>query len=156
MVVTHARNPGRKADVDFYTRLRDWVKARPQLKFPPTLVVVTHVDLLTPAMEWSPPYDWAAGTRPKEKSMRDAVAAVREAFPNVPGVIPVVAAEGRTWNVQEQLLPAIVELLGEAKAVALLRCLHNEADDGKVRKVFTQLWEAGKKIAGLLRTGLPS
>ena len=39
----------------------------------------------------------------------------------------------------------------KAKAVALLRCLHAEADAGKVRKVFTQMWEAGKKIAGLLR-----
>src|SRR6185295_9282490 len=47
LVVTHARNPGRKADVDFYTRLREWVRARPQLKFPPVLVVVTHVDLLS-------------------------------------------------------------------------------------------------------------
>jgi uncharacterized protein len=156
MIATHARSPGRKADVDFYARLREWVKARPQLRFPPVLAVVTHVDLLTPAMEWAPPYDWATGTRPKEKSIRDAVEAVREAFPGVQGVIPVCAAEGRVWNVQEQLLPAIVELLGEAKAVALLRCLHAEADDGKVRKVFTQMWEAGKKIAGLLRGGLSS
>ena len=26
------------------------------------VVVLTHVDLLTPAMEWSPPYDWVGGT----------------------------------------------------------------------------------------------
>ena len=156
LVVTHARNPGRKADVDFYTRLSEWVRARPQLRFPPVLVVVTHVDLLSPAMEWAPPYDWATGTRLKEKSIRDAVEAVRETFPNVQGVIPVCGSPGRTWNVQEELLPAIVELLGEAKAVALLRCLHAEADDRKVRKVFTQMWEAGKKIAGLLRGGLSS
>lgn len=154
LMVTHARNPGRKADVEFYARLRAWVRARPQLKFPPTLVIVTHVDLLTPAMEWAPPYDWAAGTRAKEKSIREAVEAVRESFADVQGVIPVCGADGRTWNVQEELLPAIVELLGEAKAVALLRCLHAEADDGKVQKVFTQLWEAGKKIAGLLRGGM--
>lgn len=153
LLVSHARNPARKADVEFFNRLKAWARDRPHLKFPPAVVVLTHVDTLTPAMEWSPPYDWSGGSRPKEKSMADAVAAGRESFPGVQGVIPACAAEGRVWNVREELLPAIVELLGEAKAVALLRCLHAEADDGKVRKVFTQLWSAAQKVAGLIRGG---
>jgi predicted GTPase len=153
--VTHARNPARKADADFFARLRQWFKDRPHLRFPPAIVVLTHVDLLTPAMEWAPPYDWAGGGRPKERSMADAVAAAQESFPDVNGLVPVCAAAGKEWGVQEELLPEVVALLGEAKAVSLLRCLHGEADEGKVKKVFAQLWAAGRKAVDLLRTGLP-
>jgi predicted GTPase len=153
--VAHARNPGRKADADFFTRLRQWFQDRPHLKFPPVIVVLTHVDLLTPAMEWSPPYDWFGGTRMKERSMAEAIAAARESFPEVAGLVPVCGAAGKEWGVQEELLPEIVALLGEAKAVALLRCLHAEADEGKVKKVFAQLWAAGRKAVDLLRAGLP-
>jgi predicted GTPase len=153
--VAHARNPARKADADFFARLRAWFRERPHLRFPPVVVVLTHVDLLTPAMEWAPPYDWAGGTRPKERSMADAVAAAKESFPDVAGLVPVCAAAGKEWGVQEELLPEIVALLGEAKAVSLLRCLHAEADEGKVKKVFAQLWAAGRKAVELVRTGLP-
>ena len=155
LLVTHARNPARKADADFYSRLRQWFKDRPHLRFPPVLVVLTHIDLLTPAMEWAPPYDWAGGTRTKEKSTAEAVAAAQESFPDVDGLVPCCAAEGKVWGVEEELLPEIVALLGEAKAVSLLRCLHAEADERKVKKVFGQLWAAGRKAIDLLRTGLP-
>jgi uncharacterized protein len=151
LLVTHARNPARKADADFYARLRQWFRDRPQLRFPPVLVVLTHVDLLTPAMEWAPPYGWMDGTRLKEKSMAEAVATARESFPDVAGLVPVCTAVGKEWNVSEGLLPEIVALLGEAKAVALLRCLHAEADEGKIKKVFSQLWAAGRKALELFR-----
>lgn len=153
--VAHARNPGRKADADFYSRLRQWFRDRQHLRFPPVIVVLTHVDLLSPAMEWAPPYDWVGGTRPKERSMADAVAAARESFPDVDGLVPVCAAPSKQWGVPEELLPEIVALLGEAKAVSLLRCLHAEADEGKVKKVFAQLWAAGRKAVELVRAGLP-
>ena len=154
LLVTHARNPARKADADFFARLRQWFKDRPQLRFPPVLVVLTHVDLLTPAMEWSPPYDWAGGSRPKERSIADAVSAAGDSFPNVDGIVPCCTAEGKVWGVSEVLLAEIVTLLGEAKAVALLRCLHAEADEGKIKKVFAQLWAAGRKAVHLLRGGM--
>ena len=73
----------------------------------------------------------------------------------MPGLVPVCAAAGKEWGVKEELLPEIVTLLGEAKAVLLLRSLHAEADEGKVKKVFAQLWAAGRKAVELIRTGLP-
>ncbi|HEX3149144.1 MAG TPA: GTPase [Gemmataceae bacterium] len=153
--VTHARNPARKADADFFAELRQWFVERPHLRFPPIVVVLTHVDLLTPAMEWSPPYDWATGNRTKERSMADAVAGARDTFPEVAGFVPCCTADGKEWGIQEELLPEIVARLGEAKSVSLLRCLHAEADEGKVRKIFSQLWAAGRKAVDLVRNGLP-
>jgi predicted GTPase len=154
LLVAHARNPARKADVEFLARLRDWFANRPHLRFPPMLVVLTHVDLLTPAMEWAPPYDWVAGTRTKERSMSDAVASARESFPDALGIVPCRTNAGGEWGVQEELLPEVVALLGEAKAVALLRCLHAEAEEGKVKKVFSQLWAAGRKALDVFLTGM--
>jgi predicted GTPase len=149
LLVCHGRGAARKADVDFIIRLQAWINERPYLKFPPLVVVLTHVDLLTPAMEWTPPYDWLTGERIKEKSMREAVAAAKEEFPRAAIVVPCCAAEGRVWNVAEGVLPAAVGQLGEAKGVALLRCLHAEADEGKVRRVFQQIWETGKRLYSL-------
>lgn len=151
LLVSQARSSARKSDVDFLARLRRWFAERPHLRFPPMIAVLTHVDLLTPAMEWTPPYDWPHGTRPKEKSLREAVTAASEVFAGAAGVVPVCTSEGRVWNVTEELVPEIVALLGEAKAVALLRCLHAEADDGKIKKVFGQLWAVGRKALDVLQ-----
>src|SRR5205823_3992317 len=60
-------------------------------------------------------------------------------------VVPVCTAPRKIYGVDEWLMPAIVELLDQARAVALLRCLKAEADAGKIRKVFSQLLAAGKE-----------
>lgn len=47
---------------------------RQQVKDLPIVVAVTQVDRLRPLREWQPPYKWRRGTRPKEVSIREAVA----------------------------------------------------------------------------------
>lgn len=147
LLVMHARDPARQPDLELLQALEAWFKARPTLKMPPVLGVLTHVDLLSPLMEWSPPYDWLDPKRPKEKSIHDALAAAEEQVgSHLIGIVPVCAAEGKVYGVQEWLLPRVVEQLGEARAVALVRCLQAEADAGKVRKVVDQLLQAGKQL----------
>ena len=58
--------------------LHNWFVERPHLKMPPILVVMTHIDLLTPAMEWAPPYDWRHPTRVKENNIAASVEVVRQ------------------------------------------------------------------------------
>lgn len=155
VLVLHARNPARQADLEMLQSLRDWFAARPDLKMPPILAVLTHIDLLSPSLEWSPPYDWQQPRRPKEEQMRQALEAVREQFGSyLAAAIPVCAAEGRAYGVEEWFLPALAELLGEARSVALLRCLRAEADAGKMTKVFQQLLTTGERLLHLwLRSG---
>jgi predicted GTPase len=151
LLVLHARTGARQPDLLMLQSLRKWFDSRPDLKPPPIIAVLTHIDLLAPAMEWQPPYPWQQPTRVKEQQIAEAVVAVREQFADfVVGVVPVCVAEGRVYGVQEWLLPTVVELLDEARAVAMLRCLRAEKDAGKVRKVFHQLLEAGKAAATLL------
>jgi hypothetical protein len=64
--------------------------------------------------------------------------------------VPVCAAPGKVYGIEEWFLPALASLLDEAGAVAFLRCLKSEADAGKIRKVFQQMLAAGKEAAKVL------
>jgi predicted GTPase len=155
LLVLHARNPGRQADLQMLKDLRKWFADHPELKRPPILAVLTHVDLLSPAMEWAPPYDWQHPKRPKEQQIQQAVAAVQEQLGEfLAGAIPVCVVPGKVYGVEEWLLPAVIRRLDEVHAVALLRCLKAEVDKVKVRKVFDQLVAAGKEALNVAWQGL--
>ena len=51
---------------------------------------------------------------------------------------------------QDRRQPALARQLDEAHAVALLRCLYDEANERKVRKVFGQLLAAGQQALHIL------
>jgi predicted GTPase len=151
LLVLHVRNPARQADLEMLQALKKWFADRPHLKVPPILAILTHIDLLTPALEWQPPYNWQQPTRLKEQQIDQAVATVREQLGDyLVGVVPVCTAAGKEYGIQEWLLPALAQLLDQAHAVALLRCLRNESDTGKVRRVFEQLLSAGKVAIKIL------
>jgi predicted GTPase len=151
LLVLHARNPARQADLEMLTKLRDWFRTRPDLKMPPVLAVLTHIDLLSPAMEWAPPYDWVQAKRPKEQSIQQALAAVRDQLGEfLIGAVPVCVAEGKVFGIEEGLLPALAKQLDEAHAVAVLRVLKAETNQGRVRRVFDQLLAVGSKAAEVL------
>jgi predicted GTPase len=148
LLLLHARNPARQADVEMLEGLRAWFASQPELKRPPVVAVLTHVDLLSPAMEWDPPYDWEEGTRPKETNIREAVAVVAQQLGDlVSEVVPVCLAPNKVYGVEEWVLPAIAERLDEIRGVALLRCLRAEVSKERMRKVFWQLVATGKAAA---------
>jgi predicted GTPase len=151
LLVLHAMTPARQADVDVVQKLHAWFEKLPALKMPPILAVVTHIDLLPPQLEWSPPYHWEKPKRAKEKRIAELLDFIHEQFGSrIAGAIPVCVAEGKVYGVQEWLLPTIIRLLGESRATSMLRCLHNEADAGKIRKVVDQLLAAsGAVLKGL-------
>ena len=122
----------------------------------PVLGVLTHMDLLSPVMEWSPPYDWQSGSRPKEVSIREAVQYNAGQFAaSLAGVVPVCAdvARGREYGVDEYLLPAMMPLLDNARACSLLRTLHTELKAHRVERLAKQFWKAGKT---LVQASLPT
>lgn len=151
VLVLHARNPARQADLQLLEGVTQWFKAHPDLKAPPVLGVLTHIDLLSPVMEWAPPYTWEEPRRPKEQQIAEAVAAVKEQLgPYLCYIAPVCTAEGKIYGVEEWCLPALVSVLDEAQGVALVRTLKTEARAGQIGKVFSQLLEAGKHAVNLL------
>jgi predicted GTPase len=151
LLVLHARNPARQADVTLLQKLHAWFVERPDLKRPPILAVLTHIDLLSPAMEWSPPYNWQQPQSPKEQQISRAMAVTREQLGEfLVGVVPVCTAIDRVFGINEWLLPVVLNLLDEAHGVGLLRCLRAEFEADKIRKVFSQLLAAGKESGKIL------
>jgi uncharacterized protein len=151
LLVLHARNPARQPDVEMLTDLARWRGEHQHLKPAQLLGVLTHIDLLTPAMEWQPPYDWETPERPKEKQIHQALETVGEQFQeSLAGCVPVCAEPSRKFGIEEALLPAMVQLLPQARAVQLVRALHKEADGQKVQRILQQLLSAGKMAFRLL------
>jgi predicted GTPase len=151
LFITSATNPGRKPDVEFLNRLRAYFASRPQLKFPPIIVVVNQVDLLSPKAEWSPPYNWQTGTRAKEANIRDAVAAVREQLGNrAVEYVPVCARNDETFNVRDGLVPAVAVRLDDARGAAMLKAFDSAGSVDQYKKLGQQLLEGGKAALGVL------
>jgi predicted GTPase len=151
LFVGHARTAARAADRAMLDRLDAAFRSKPHLRFPPTVVALTHVDLLSPAMEWDPPYDWESGTRLKEVQIREAVACARQDLGDrIQSVVPVCSEAGREWNVRTQLAETLAGSLDEARGTAILKALHELAGRGSLRKTLEQSVNAGREAVGIL------
>jgi predicted GTPase len=149
LLVIAATSPAKQADATVLSELNTWFREQHHLKPPPMIGVVSRIDGLSPLMEWSPPYDWERPVRPKEHAIRDAIDYARQIFgSNLAGIIPVCCAwdQKRVWGIDESLLPLIAVLLGEARAVSLVRSLHTDYDQNKVQLIVSQFIDAGKRI----------
>jgi small GTP-binding protein len=119
LLVSPALDPALQMDLDFLNAL----KAQEL----PTLAIVTQVDRLRPIREWAPPYNWQFGDRPKEVSIREAVAYRQDVFGEVASfVLPLVTAgeHREAWGVDE-LSIAILNSVDPAKQARLARFLKN-------------------------------
>ncbi len=151
LLVVQARNPARQADLAMVQGLETWFASKPDLKMPPILAVMTHIDLLSPATEWAPPYDWTKPKRPKERQIQEAWSALQEQLgQHLADMVPVCSEPGKVYGVQESLLPTLVSFLDEARAVAMLRCLRAKVSTGRARKIFQQLLETSTHAAKIL------
>jgi predicted GTPase len=149
LVVMDAHSPAREADRRTLRELETWYQSQPQLKPPPMLGILTHVDLLRPALEWSPPYEWREPVRPKEHSIHDAVEYARELFGALlAAVVPVCSdlERQRAWGILEELVPALISILGEAQSGALLRAYEQDLDRDHVKILLKQLGRFGMEV----------
>jgi predicted GTPase len=149
LLVMDASSPARAADEKLLRLLVARFARQPEQKPPPLLGVLTHVDRLAPVLEWSPPYDWTDPAVAKENNIRDAVRYNAEQLgPMLRGVVPVCSdeARGREYGVPQWLVPAIVALLDEARASALIRTLYGGLDQNRLSSLFVQLRNAGSVL----------
>ena len=126
LLLTPALDPALQMDVEF---LRDLKAVVSDL---PTIAIVTQVDRLRPVREWTPPYDWQWGDRPKEVSIREATQYRAEALgeycdrvlPIVTGDFNTAQSERTAWGA-EALSIALIESIAPAQQLRLARFLRN-------------------------------
>ncbi len=149
LFVMAANSPARSADRDVVDELKKWWGNHPELRPAPIVICLTHIDLLSPVLEWQPPYDWKTPTNRKAQSIHDAVRHVEELFQDVTTtVIPVCSdvQRGRTSQIFEELLPALLAVLSEGQMAAVIKLFHQHLNKERVQTLVRQLKNSGKML----------
>ena len=126
--VAAANRADRARDQQALAAVRRLARDDPRLRDTPIILAATHADLLSPPLEWQPPYDPETGDRPKERTMRDALAAVASAL-EIPvenaALVALAGIDDPPWNVAA-VWARIHAALPEAKQKQLERGLRGE------------------------------
>jgi predicted GTPase len=142
-----AREADRKLLDEARVRLQQSVVRAP----PPTVIALSHIDMVRPLQEWNPPYDFVAGESVKERNVRDAVHAVADDLQVAAShVVPVCLRPDSTYNVAEALLPALLEILPAAERARLLRVLMESRNAEQRDSLKQALIKTGLFAADLL------
>lgn len=124
LLVLSAVSAAREPDRRLLAQLRDHFATRPTLRPPPVVVVLTHIDVLRPRREWTPPYNIVSLHSTKAQAIRGALQAVSTDLHLPPElIVPVCLLPERLYNVEEALVPLLVQVLPDAKRTLLLRSL---------------------------------
>lgn len=146
LLVMSANTAARKPDQGLLEQLEQFYRQHPELRFPPVIGVLTHVDLLKPTMVWQPPHDWQRPTDAKGRQIQAALAYVHSVLgPRVSTLVPVCTASesARQWGVTEVLLPALAGSLREAQTTSLLRLFEKSLDPRSWRQTLQDLKQTG-------------
>lgn len=124
VLVVAAVNVAREPDRQLLAQLHAHFAQHPELRSPPVVVALTHIDLLRPPREWSPPYNVETPDSPKAHTIRGAMNAVAtEIGLSIENIVPVCLLPARVYNVEEALMPLLLALVPEAKRTLLIRSL---------------------------------
>ncbi|HMA73406.1 MAG TPA: GTPase [Xanthobacteraceae bacterium] len=144
--VASAIQPARGPDRKQLDAVRAWVNAQRTRRTPPILLALTHVDELSPASEWTPPYDINLAASAKARTIRAAMDATARAL-DLPSdaIVPVAMPPGRDPYNLDALWARIALELDEAKLVQLDR-LRVGQRGLSLRVLANQLGRAGRLI----------
>jgi uncharacterized protein len=151
--VSSATRAAREIDRRALSAIRDYFAAQHNRRRPPMLLVLTHVDALRPFNEWDPPYDLAAASSAKSRSILGAMEAAGSdlgfaANEIVPVRVDIALAP---YNV-DALWAKIMELVPEAHRARLLRTLSDIGSASSWATLWSQAANAGRVIRGTFLT----
>jgi len=147
LLVCSATTAAREPDLNLLTQLRNLFQADPDRAFPAFLVVLTHIDQVRPFREWAPPYDISQPKNAKAEQIRAALEAVSaDLAVSMDQIIPVCLAPNQIYNVNEALVPAIIESLPAAQRSRYLRCLREQKDEAYWDQLWQQSHNAGRVV----------
>jgi predicted GTPase len=141
LLVMAANVTARQADLAMVKQLDQHYRDRPHLKPPVIVAVLTHIDLLRPVREWTPPYDWRNPQALKEQSMAGAVDYVRELFGDrISGYACVYTGKTHATDssVADELVPLIVQHLSQGKMAAILKAFYKQLGAQRLQRLLKQ------------------
>lgn len=148
--VVAANRADRETDRKALGDVRAWFAAHPERRQPPMVGVVTHIDLLRPYQEWSPPYDIADPKSAKATTIRAAMDHIAADLGlTLDQLVPVALAEGRAAYNVDVLWAELSEALPDAKRAQLIRRLR-DASGWTWSKLWSQAVNAGRVTARIV------
>jgi predicted GTPase len=149
--VTAAHRPARAGDRHALDELRQRFAAEPRRKMPPLIVVASHIDRLSPAREWSPPYNIAEPRSPKEHSIRGALDAIAADL-DVPldAVVPTRLDGSEPYNL-DVLRLRLAAQFDEAHRARWVRIQRDAAEHKDWRKTWRQCVAAGRTMGRFVK-----
>jgi len=149
--VIAANRADRELDARALEVIRDWFRANLRRSMPPLVLVVSHIDRLSPAREWSPPYDLSTPTRPKAIAITEALQQIAQDL-KVPDadLIPVrldQGPDGYNIDLLWALLQERLELAKKGRSQRL-QLLARKAD---WKKLLQQARGTGRLIKNVLK-----
>ena len=151
LCVCSVTSAARSADRAFLDMLRESFQNRPDRPMPVMIVVATKIDLLRPLAQWSPPYCLCPPDGAKAEQIVAAVEAIGQDLNVGLGEIVPVCWRGRIYNVEEGLVPAILERLPAAGRVRYLRCLRQHRSEETWSLLWQQAVRGGRVLVNSLR-----
>jgi predicted GTPase len=120
--VASATQPARDPDYQALENIRRGAEMQLARRAPPILLALTHIDELSPANEWTPPYNIAEPEGPKARTIRAAVDSVARVLKlSANAIVPVaMPTNGEPYNI-DALWARIAVEVDEAKLVQLDR-----------------------------------
>ena len=124
-----------------------WFREHPQREVPPTLVVLTGVD----RPEFAAGEGGAPAGGPADQALRDSLVrtqidALRAVLPPTFREFAAVGLGDSPFEVIEHVMPTLAPLLLRAERTALLRRLHQLANQSKAGRLVRQLGEHGRSL----------
>lgn len=146
--VATANRADRAEDRQALDAIRAFFASRPERRPPPIILVVTHVDLLRPFSEWSPPYDIENPSSEKAASIRTALDRISVDL-DIPldRVVPVSLGDNRPKYNIEVVWALITATVPEAIRAQLVRRLRGSDAVWSWRKLLSQAVGAGRVAA---------
>lgn len=144
--VSRATQAARSADNQLYRAVTAAFDSKPERRPPPILLVLTHVDLLQPRNDWSPPYDLGSDN-PKATTMTLALQSCMDQIglpPETPAVPVCLSQDKGYYNVDA--VSARLMLLQDAATLAQWN--RRRVEQGKKSVPWDERWS---QIRGLGR-----
>ena len=146
--VAQANNPARDLDVAALDEIRRRIHSNPRLRPPSMMLVMTHIDRISPAKEWNPPYDLGQTENAKASNIRQAMEHVTQVLGFGDDLrVPVsLKANTSVYNL-DAIWSAIGALMDDAQLTALDREL-KEGGGFSLGNTFAQCREGGRFVVG--------
>jgi predicted GTPase len=147
ILMLSATNAARATDKELLNGIESYFQAHPKLR-PPTIIgALNQIDKLAPQKQWSPPFNIQTPQTLKEQNIKQAIEVIQQEL-KLETVVPINLHPKREYNIQEALIPTLLDALDDAKKTQYIRSLREYQSKEFWIKLKEQAKSTGRLMIG--------